>query len=117
MTTGDGLRIRLNLTRSDFQLNVDLDLPSNGITVLFGASGSGKTSLLRCVAGLERPTHALVRIGRDLWQDDARAICVPTWQRDLGFVFQEASLFEHLNVQKNLTFGLNRSRKPGALRR
>jgi molybdate transport system ATP-binding protein len=113
MTTGDGLRIRLNLTRSDFQLNVDLDLPSNGITVLFGASGSGKTSLLRCVAGLERPTHALVRIGRDLWQDDACAICVPTWQRDLGFVFQEASLFEHLNVQQNLTFGLNRSRKPG----
>ena len=114
MITDDGLRIRLNLTRSDFQLNVDLDLPSNGITVLFGASGSGKTSLLRCVAGLERPNNALVRIGRDLLQDDASKICVPTWQRDLGFVFQEASLFEHLNVQKNLTFGLNRSRKSGA---
>lgn len=114
MITGESLRIRLNLTRSDFQLNVDLDLPSNGITVLFGPSGSGKTSLLRCVAGLERPTNALVRIGQDLWQEDARAIYVPTWQRDLGFVFQEASLFDHLNVQKNLTFGLNRSRKPGA---
>ena len=114
MTTDEGLRIRLNLTRSDFQLNVDLDLPSNGITVLFGASGSGKTSLLRCVAGLERPTHALVRIGQDLWQDDSRHLFVPTWERNLGFVFQEASLFEHLNVQKNLTFGLKRSRTPAA---
>jgi molybdate transport system ATP-binding protein len=114
MTTADGLRIRVKLVRSDFSLNVDLDLPSQGITVLFGASGSGKTTLLRCVAGLERPANGLIRLGQALWQDDARHIFVPTWERDLGYVFQEASLFEHLDVQKNVAFGLKRSKKPGA---
>lgn len=114
MTAADGLRIRVKLARSDFSLNVDLDLPSQGITVLFGASGSGKTTLLRCVAGLERPANGLIRVGQALWQDDARHIFVPTWERDLGYVFQEASLFEHLDVQKNVAFGLKRSKKPGA---
>ncbi|MEI7513985.1 MAG: molybdenum ABC transporter ATP-binding protein [Betaproteobacteria bacterium] len=114
MSSTDGLRLRLQLARKDFQMNVDLDLPSTGITVLFGSSGSGKTTLLRCVAGLERFANGLVRVGSDLWQDDARGVYVPTWQRDLGFVFQEASLFEHLKVQDNLAFGLKRSKKPGA---
>jgi molybdate transport system ATP-binding protein len=114
MSPEEGLRIRLRLARPDFALHVDLDLPSTGITVLYGASGSGKTSLLRCVAGLERPTDALVRVGRDLWQDDASGVYVPTWQRDLGYVFQEASLFEHLSVQENLSYGLKRSKKQGA---
>lgn len=114
MTAADGLRIRVNLARSDFHLNVDLDLPAQGITVLFGASGSGKTTLLRCVAGLERPANGLIRVGPDIWQDDSRHMFIPTWERDLGYVFQEASLFEHLNVQKNVAYGLKRSKKPGA---
>jgi molybdate transport system ATP-binding protein len=107
------LQIRLRLTRSDFQLRVDVTLPSRGITVLFGPSGSGKTSLLRCVAGLERPEFARIRIGPDVWQDDAAGVNVPTWRRDLGYVFQEASLLEHLDVRRNLEFGLKRARKPG----
>jgi molybdate transport system ATP-binding protein len=49
-----------------------------------------------------------------VWQDDAAGVYLPTWQRDLGYVFQEASLFEHLNVRQNLHFGLKRTRKPGA---
>lgn len=114
MSTTDGLRLRLTLARKDFELNVDLALPSTGITVLFGPSGSGKTTLLRCVAGLERPAKGLVRLGSELWQDDTRGVYVPIWQRDLGFVFQEASLFEHLKVQDNLVYGLKRSKKPGA---
>jgi molybdate transport system ATP-binding protein len=105
-------RIRLNLTRPTFTLDVDLDLPGDGITVLFGVSGSGKTSLLRCVAGLERTPGAVVSIAGETWQDDAAGICLPTWQRPLGYVFQEASLFEHLSVRKNLQFGLKRSHTP-----
>ncbi|MES2584681.1 MAG: molybdenum ABC transporter ATP-binding protein [Pseudomonadota bacterium] len=104
--------IRLQLARPDFTLDVDLDLPGDGITVLFGASGSGKTSLLRCVAGLERIPGALVSIASETWQDDAANIYLPTWQRPLGYVFQEASLFAHLNVRKNLQFGLKRSHSP-----
>ena len=103
-------RLRLRLPREGFTLDVDLRLPARGITVLFGASGSGKTTLLRCVAGLERAQQGLVQIGSDLWQDDARGVFLPTWRRPLGYVFQEASLFEHLTVQANLRFGLKRAR-------
>lgn len=101
-------RIRLNFQRPDFALDVDLELPAHGITVLFGASGSGKTSLLRCVAGLERPRHALVRIAGELWQDDQQGVFLPPWRRPLGYVFQEASLLAHLDVLGNLHYGLRR---------
>lgn len=104
--------IRLQLARQGFALDVDLDLPGDGITVLFGASGSGKTSLLRCVAGLEHTPGARVSIAGETWQDDTSGIYLPTWQRPLGYVFQEASLFAHLNVRKNLQFGLKRSQSP-----
>ncbi len=113
MTAANELRIRVALERSDFQLKVDLSLPFRGITVLFGPSGSGKTTLLRCVAGLERSQNGLIRVGQDLWQDDACGVFMPTWQRDLGYVFQEASLFEHLDVQQNVTYSLKRSKNPG----
>ncbi|MCX2862046.1 molybdenum ABC transporter ATP-binding protein [Paucibacter sp. PLA-PC-4] len=102
-------QIRLRLPRAAFELAVDIELPARGITALFGASGCGKTSLLRSVAGLERGALGLVRIGGECWQDDAAGLCLPTWRRPLGYVFQEASLFEHLDVQGNLHYGLRRA--------
>jgi molybdate transport system ATP-binding protein len=108
------LQIRLTLPRADFALQVDLQLPARGITVLFGASGSGKTSLLRCVAGLERAQQAHVAIAGEVWQDDATGLFLPTHRRALGYVFQEASLFEHLDVQGNLDYGVRRARAPQA---
>ena len=113
MTQDQGLHIALSLDRPGFRLEVDLRLPTRGITVLFGPSGSGKTTLLRTVAGLERATGR-VRIGDAVWQDSAQGRFVPTWQRQLGYVFQEASLFEHLNVGENLRYGLKRVRSAGA---
>lgn len=107
-------RVRLRVPREGFTLDVDVHLPARGITVLFGASGSGKTTVLRCVAGLERAQQGLVQIGNELWQDEARGVFLPTWRRPLGYVFQEASLFEHLTVQANLQFGLKRTRAPAA---
>lgn len=103
------MEVCLTLPRSDFELKVNLRLPAQGITVLFGASGSGKTSLLRCVAGLDRAHQARVVVGGAVWQDDAAGVFVPVHQRPLGYVFQEASLFEHLDVQGNLHFGMKRS--------
>ncbi|MDH4479580.1 MAG: molybdenum ABC transporter ATP-binding protein [Rhodoferax sp.] len=114
MNATNGLHIRLTLARPDFELQVDLALPSTGISVLFGPSGSGKTSLLRCVAGLERPTVGRVSVGGELWQDDATGVFRPPWTRDLGYVFQEASLFAHLDVQGNVEFGLQRARRTGS---
>ncbi len=112
--TAAAIRVRLHLPRPGFTLDVDLQLPPQGISVLFGASGSGKTTLLRCVAGLERARPGLVQIGSEAWQDEARGTFLPTWRRQLGYVFQEASLFEHLTVQDNLRFGLKRAPAPGA---
>lgn len=104
-----GLYISLDLPRQGFELSVDLQLPGQGISVLFGPSGSGKTTLLRCVAGLETGARGMVRIDSELWQDDRADIRLPVWQRDLGYVFQEASLFEHLDVRRNLEYGLRRT--------
>ncbi|MEY5099103.1 MAG: hypothetical protein RJA36_1822 [Pseudomonadota bacterium] len=109
-----GLEIRLALARADFELRADLRLPGRGITVLFGASGSGKTSVLRCVAGLERARQARVVVAGEVWQDDAAGIFLPPHRRALGYVFQEASLFEHLDVRGNLHYGMKRSRSAAA---
>ena len=112
MSTGNTLQIALQLDRPGFAFQVDLALPARGITVLFGPSGSGKTTLLRCVAGLDRGQGRVV-LGPHTWQDSERRLWVPPWARDLGYVFQEASLFEHLDVQANLHYGLRRVHKPG----
>lgn len=112
MSNTPGIEVNLALARGDFQLKVDLSLPGQGVTVLFGPSGSGKTTVLRCVAGLEC-AQGLVVIGSQTWQDSAQHTWVPTSSRDLGYVFQEASLFEHLDVQANLRYGVERARKPG----
>ena len=101
-------RIRLTLSRSTgFTLDVDLTLPNGGVTVLFGVSGCGKTTVLRSAAGLEK-AKGYVRIAGQVWQDDEKRIFVPTYERRIGYVFQEASLFDHLNVRENLCFGLKR---------
>ncbi len=102
-----GLCVACRLPLADFVLDADLTLPGRGVTALFGPSGSGKTTLLRCVAGLARAAGR-VQINGECWQDDARRIFLPTHQRALGYVFQEASLFAHLSVRANLEFGLKR---------
>ncbi|MGI9133673.1 MAG: molybdenum ABC transporter ATP-binding protein, partial [Rhodoferax sp.] len=113
MTAATDNTIRLRLERSPQALEVDLRLPSRGITVLYGPSGCGKTTLLRCVAGLERAQSALVCVSGQVWQDEQ--VFLPTWQRALGYVFQESSLFEHLDVGANLRYGQKRSRDNGNL--
>ncbi len=101
-------RICLKLARTTgFTLDVDLTLPEGGVTVLFGPSGCGKTTVLRSAAGLEKAS-GFVRIAGHLWQDDSHGVFVPTYARRIGYVFQEASLFEHLNVLDNLLYGLKR---------
>jgi molybdate transport system ATP-binding protein len=109
------LTLRAQLQRNGFALDVDLTLPGHGITALFGPSGSGKTTCLRVLAGLERSARALVQVGDQTWQDSARGVFLPTHRRTLGYVFQEASLFEHLTVEGNLRFGFDRT--PAAMRR
>lgn len=98
---------RLQLARRDFTLDVALQLPERGISALFGPSGCGKTTVLRALAGLERAAGR-VALGAEVWQDDAQGRFVPTHQRALGYVIQDAALFPHLDVQRNLDYGRKR---------
>ena len=102
------INARLRLQKPGFELDVDLQLPGQGVSALFGPSGSGKTTCLRCLAGLERAAEARVEVGGEVWQDSARGVFVPPHRRALGYVFQEASLFEHLSVRDNLLYGWRR---------
>jgi molybdate transport system ATP-binding protein len=100
------LALRVALARPQFSLAVDCGVPTRGITGLFGPSGSGKTTLLRCIAGLERRAQARIAFDDEIWQDADHF--VPTHRRRIGYVFQESSLFAHLDVRGNLEFGLRR---------
>lgn len=87
-------------------LDVELSVPAEGITALFGPSGCGKTTLLRAIAGLEHHRGGFLQVGDMTWQAGKRF--VPPHQRPLGYVFQEASLFDHLTVRGNLEYGARR---------
>jgi molybdate transport system ATP-binding protein len=100
--------VRLKLDYSGFALDVDLQLPGRGVTALYGHSGSGKTTCLRCIAGLEQARQGFIQVNGEVWQDSAKRIFVAPHKRALGYVFQEASLFPHLSVLANLEFGLKR---------
>ena len=103
------------MQRPGFVLDINVQLPPQGVTVLFGASGSGKTSCLRVLAGLEPQATGRIQIAGEVWQDSAQGIFRPTHQRAVGYVFQEASLLAHLSVERNLKFGFERT--PPAQRR
>ncbi len=102
-----GIQVKLQINWPNFSLDAAFEAPGQGITALFGPSGCGKTSLLRSIAGLEPSASGHVSINGVVWQDDQHSI--PTHQRELGYVFQEASLFPHLSVLGNLQFGRKRS--------
>lgn len=102
------IEVRLHLDFPEFAVHVDLSLPGRGVTALYGESGSGKTTCLRCIAGLEKASNAFIAINGEVWQDSVNGIFVAPHKRALGYVFQEASLFPHLTVRGNLEFGLKR---------
>jgi len=100
------IEARFRVERGDFTLDVDLDIPAQGVSAVFGPSGCGKTTLLRAIAGLDRYRGGFLRVGDMTWQDADRF--VPPHRRPLGYVFQEASLFAHLSVRRNLEYGVKR---------
>jgi len=92
----------------DFRLDARLQVPAQGVTVIFGPSGCGKTTFLRCLAGLERSPTGFLQIGDAVWQDESRSLFLPVHQRPLGMVFQEGRLFPHMSVRANCEYGLKR---------
>ena len=98
-----GIYAQFKVAHNDFALDVDLKIPEQGVTAIFGPSGSGKTTLLRSIAGLENHPNGLMTFRGLTWQH--KDTFVPTHLRSIGYVFQEASLFTHLNVKANLEYG------------
>jgi molybdate transport system ATP-binding protein len=107
------LSVKASWRREAFELDVDMRLPLEGVTALFGRSGCGKTSLLRVIAGLERVRDAQVLLRDTVWQQGRHF--VPLHRRRIGLVFQEHSLLPHLSVRDNLLYGYRRT--PPAERR
>jgi len=93
----------------DFDLTVRASIPLHGVTGLFGSSGSGKSTLLRIIAGFEKAARANVRAGDELWADSGAGVFVPPHARPVGYLFQDARLFPHLDVRGNLEFASRRS--------
>ena len=101
------LTARIRKQLNYFPLDVELSCPSGSLTALVGPSGAGKTSLIRVIAGLDRPDQGFVRLGNRTWVDTDEGIFVPPRRRGLGFVFQDYSLFPHLSIRKNVAFATN----------
>jgi molybdate transport system ATP-binding protein len=100
--TAETIRVAFRGRLGKFALDAAFATPAFGITALFGPSGCGKTTVLRCIAGLQR-LDGTCAIGGDVWQDGSRFL--PTHRRAIGYVFQEASLFPHVSVRRNLLYG------------
>ncbi|UZE97371.1 molybdenum ABC transporter ATP-binding protein [Alkalimarinus alittae] len=100
------IEAKFKLTKKAFELDVALTIPSKGVTAVFGPSGCGKTTLLRLIAGLERCDNGYLKVRDNVWQGIEGFI--PSHERAIGYVFQEASLFSHLNVADNLAYGVKR---------
>ncbi|MDG4719819.1 MULTISPECIES: molybdenum ABC transporter ATP-binding protein [Thalassospira] len=90
-------------------LDVEFHILEPGITALFGPSGSGKTSLINIIAGLEHPNRGHIQIGDHVVFDHTHRINLPARRRRIGYVFQDARLFPHKTVSKNLYFGARRN--------
>ncbi len=98
------LTVDIHKRLGEFVLNAKF-ATEHGVTALFGASGSGKTSVVSMIAGLLKPDRGRIAIDDEVLFDSATGVNVPPHKRGIGYVFQEGRLFPHLNVRANLDYG------------
>jgi len=101
------IECKIKVQLESFMLDANFSIPDRGITVVFGPSGSGKTTLLRAIAGLEKSDKGFLKIGDSVWQNGEDFLA--THKRQIGYVFQDAALFDHLDVKGNLNFVIKRA--------
>ena len=101
------IECKIKVQLESFMLDANFSIPDRGITVVFGPSGSGKTTLLRVIAGLEKSDKGFLKIGDSVWQKGEDFLA--THKRQIGYVFQDAALFDHLDVKGNLNFVIKRA--------
>jgi molybdate transport system ATP-binding protein len=103
------LEIDVTVRRGTFELIARANAPVPGVVAAFGRSGAGKSTLVDALAGLA-PTTGTIRLGDTTWLDSNAGVNVPPERRRIGYVFQDARLFPHLDVRANLRYGLKRAR-------
>jgi molybdate transport system ATP-binding protein len=100
-------KVRRSLISRKQEFLVDVDFEANpGFTILFGASGAGKTTVLDCIAGISTPDSGRIAIRQRLLFDSSLRINLPVWTRRCGYVFQTLALFPHMTVEENVAYGL-----------
>ncbi len=92
-------------TKKAFTLDISFEM-GNELVVLFGPSGSGKTTLFKCISGITEPDDGKITVGSKVYYDKNQKINLPIQKRNLGYVFQNYTLFPHMNVRKNIECGL-----------
>lgn len=100
---------RLHGAEGEFQLDVDLNIEKGEFVALFGPSGVGKTTLLRCLAGLEQPELGNIAVNGEIWLDTTARINLSAQQRRVGYMFQDYALFPNMSVRGNLEFALRKN--------
>jgi molybdate transport system ATP-binding protein len=103
--------LRVDVAKQLGEFSLSASFESEGrVTGLFGASGAGKTSLINMIAGLLRPDRGIISLDGETLDDAAARVHVPPHRRRIGYVFQDARLFPHLNVAENLDYGRRMNR-------
>ena len=103
--------LRVDVFKQLGDFSIEAAFASEGrVTGLFGASGAGKTSLVNMIAGLLQPDRGVITLDGETLDDTARRLHVPPHRRRIGYVFQDARLFPHLNVRQNLDYGRRMNR-------
>jgi molybdate transport system ATP-binding protein len=98
--------LRVDITKKLGDFTLEANFTSEGrVTGLFGASGAGKTSLINMIAGLVKPDRGTIALDGEVLDDTAAGVHVPPYRRRIGYVFQDARLFPHLDVRANLDYG------------
>jgi len=98
------IKVDVQKRLADFALDAKFDVPA-GITALFGPSGSGKTTLINMVAGLQKPDAGRISVGDAVLFDARQRLNPAPHARKIGYVFQDARLFPHMSVLRNLRYG------------
>jgi molybdate transport system ATP-binding protein len=109
-STAPSLAVAIKRRLAGFTLDISFDVPE-GLTVLFGPSGSGKSMTLQVLAGLIPADFASITLGETIWHESARGIFVPPQLRHIGYVPQNYALFPHLTVVQNIAFGMRKRGK------
>ena len=98
--------LRVDIAKTLGEFTLEASFTSEGrVTGLFGASGAGKTSLINIIAGLLKPDRGTIALDGEALDDTAAGVHVPPYRRRIGYVFQDARLFPHLDVRANLDYG------------